>query len=102
MTLQSIIDDAWEKRDNLSPSTQGDIRKAVDEIISGLDNGSLRTAEKKGRKWTYNLWVKKAILLSFRLNDFTTVNNAPAYPGTFATWFDKIPSKFQGWDEEKF
>lgn len=102
MTLQSIIDDAWEKRDGISPSTQGDVRKAVDEIIAGLDNGSLRTAEKKTDKWTYNLWVKKAILLSFRLNDFTTVNNAPAYPGTFTNWFDKIPSKFQGWDEKRF
>ena len=102
MTLQSIIDNAWETRDSISPSTQGEVRKAVDEIIAGLDNGSLRTAEKTAGTWKYNLWVKKAILLSFRLNDFTLVNNAPAYPATASNWFDKVPSKFQGWDEKKF
>lgn len=102
MTLQTTIETAWESRDSITLSTKGEVRDAVNEIMASLDNGSLRVAEKKGAAWQVNQWVKKAILLSFRLNDMALVENAPAHSGQSSHWFDKVPFKFQGWDEKKF
>jgi len=91
--LQRAIDAAWEDRDNLGP----EVRNAVEEAIELLDSGQARVAEKGAGGWTVNQWLKKAVLLSFRLND----NALIAGPGGTA-WFDKAPSKFEGWDEERF
>lgn len=94
--LKEIIEKAWNERDALSPTTTGDIPEAVREILFELDGGELRVAEKIKEKWTVNEWVKKAILLSFRLNDSFLMDHAycPAY--------DKVPLKFEEWTEEQF
>ncbi len=97
--LQSIIDDAWEGRDALDPATGGPIRAAVETVLDRLDAGSLRVAEPTGDGWRVNDWAKKAVLLSFRLNDMTII---PGGPGERSVWFDKVPSKFEGWDAARF
>ncbi len=96
--LEDIINAAWERRDSLSIDEQGSIRDAVDTALVMLDSGQARIAEKSDGVWRVNQWLKKAVLLSFRLNDMTLV---PGGPGG-ASWFDKVPSKFQGWNEARF
>ncbi|MFI4986973.1 MAG: 2,3,4,5-tetrahydropyridine-2,6-dicarboxylate N-succinyltransferase [Alphaproteobacteria bacterium] len=101
--LQSVIEAAWETREALGPGTQGAVRHAVDAALEGLDSGKLRVAEKHQGAWLVNQWLKKAVLLSFRLKDMTTI---PGGPGDAdkggAPWFDKVRSKFEGWDEARF
>jgi len=97
--LHSIIDDAWEGRDALDPSTEGPIRAAVEIVLDRLDAGALRVAEPTDDGWRVNDWAKKAVLLSFRLNDMTII---PGGPGERSVWFDKVPSKFAGWDAARF
>ncbi|MGQ0742083.1 MAG: 2,3,4,5-tetrahydropyridine-2,6-dicarboxylate N-succinyltransferase [Alphaproteobacteria bacterium] len=96
--LARLIEAAWEKRDQLSPTTKGAERDAVEAALSALDSGRLRVAEKEGGVWRVNQWLKKAVLLSFRLNDFAAI---PGGPGG-APWWDKIESKFKGWTAEDF
>jgi 2,3,4,5-tetrahydropyridine-2-carboxylate N-succinyltransferase len=102
MALKSVIEAAWEERDGISTATTGEVRNAVEEVIAALDSGSLRVAQKHENRWQVNQWIKKAILLSFRLNDMMLIGNAPAYSSTTSHWFDKIPFKFQGWSEKEF
>ncbi len=97
-SLQRTIEAAWDARDTVNTATSGDMRDAVDAALDGLDGGSLRVAEKVDDRWRVNQWLKKAVLLSFRLNDMTTIAGGPAG----APWFDKVPSKFDGWDEARF
>lgn len=97
MTLQTTIEKAWEQRDTINTGTKGEVRDAVNEALAALDGGSLRVAEKQASGWVVNQWVKKAVLLSFRLNDTDTVKS---YGN--ASWFDKVPSKFDGWDKATF
>lgn len=96
--LQAEIEAAWEGRDGLSITTQGEVRDAVEAAIEGLDNGSFRVAEKIDGAWQVHQWLKKAVLLSFRLNDNVVVDGGSA--GSPA--FDKVPSKFAGWGENRF
>ena len=96
--LQAAIEAAWEARDALSTGTQGEVRDAVEAAIEGLDNGSYRVAEKVDGAWQVNQWLKKAVLLSFRLNDNVLVAGGAAG----APAFDKVPSKFAGWGEHRF
>ncbi len=97
--LQSIIDDAWNNRDSLGPDTGGEIRKAVESAIELLDTGRERVAESDGAgRWTVNQWLKKAVLLSFRLNDMEIIDGGPGG----SVWFDKVASKFDGWDKARF
>jgi 2,3,4,5-tetrahydropyridine-2,6-dicarboxylate N-succinyltransferase len=96
--LQSVIDRAWEERDTLSPSSQGEFREAVEAALEALDSGRLRVAEKSGDDWRVHQWLKKAVLLSFRLNDMAPIEGAPGG----AAWWDKIDSKFKGWGENRF
>ena len=92
--LQTLIDDAFEKRDSISNNTNGDIRDAVDKALTLLDNGQARVAEKGADgNWVVNQWLKKAVLLSFRLNPMEIIKGGPGD----ATWWDKVPSKFDGW-----
>jgi 2,3,4,5-tetrahydropyridine-2-carboxylate N-succinyltransferase len=101
--LQTVIDAAWEKRDGISSATKGEVRDAVEAAIAGLDDGSFRTAEKFGDEWVVNQWLKKAVLLSFRLYDSVPMDGGAAFPGLGgAPWFDKVPLKTTGWDAKRF
>ncbi len=97
-SLAATIDAAFEDRANINTDTQGDVRQAVETALKMLDRGELRVAEKKDGDWIVNQWAKKAVLLSFRLNAMETI---PGGPGK-ATWWDKVPSKFEGWGAAEF
>jgi 2,3,4,5-tetrahydropyridine-2-carboxylate N-succinyltransferase len=97
--LAKTIDDAFEKRDGVGPSTKGAVREAVEAALELLDRGTARVAERGANgTWSVNQWLKKAVLLSFRLNDMTVI---PGGPGK-AVWWDKVASKFEGWGENRF
>jgi 2,3,4,5-tetrahydropyridine-2-carboxylate N-succinyltransferase len=97
--LQATIEDAFEKRAEINFETGGAVRHAVNEALRLLDSGEVRVAEPDGDgNWTVNQWLKKAVLLSFRLNDMGAI---PGGPGG-ADWWDKVPSKFAGWGESEF
>ena len=97
--LESTINSAFDARDGISTSTKGEVREAVDHALELMDKGAARVAEREADgKWKVHQWLKKAVLLSFRLNDMSTI---PGGPGK-ATWWDKVPSKFEGWGENRF
>jgi 2,3,4,5-tetrahydropyridine-2-carboxylate N-succinyltransferase len=97
--LQTTIEAAWDARDTLGLTTTGAVREAVEAAIAGLDDGSFRVAERDASgTWQVNQWLKKAVLLSFRLNDMEIIEGGPGG----ATWWDKVPSKFAGWGENRF
>jgi 2,3,4,5-tetrahydropyridine-2-carboxylate N-succinyltransferase len=96
--LQSTIDRAWDERDALGPGTKGEVRLAVDAALAALDCGDARIAEKRGSQWVVHQWLKKAVLLSFRLNPMEAISGGPGA----AHWWDKVPSKFAGWGEKEF
>jgi 2,3,4,5-tetrahydropyridine-2-carboxylate N-succinyltransferase len=96
--LQTIIDNAFEASDTIDTSTRGEIRDAVEEALVLLDSGEARVAEKVGGEWTVNQWLKKAVLLSFRLNPMEVIESGPGG----AVWWDKVPSKFLGWSADDF
>ena len=97
--LEQIIDAAWEDRGSISAETTGEVRDAVNEALSMLDSGKARVAEKGGDgDWQVHQWLKKAVLLSFRLNPNGPIKGGPGG----ANWWDKVPSKFEGWSDEDF
>jgi 2,3,4,5-tetrahydropyridine-2-carboxylate N-succinyltransferase len=96
--IKSIIESAFEARDSVNTQTTGEIRQAVEAALAMLDRGEARVAEKQGGEWIVNQWLKKAVLLSFRLNDMTPITGGPGG----ATWWDKVPSKFAGWGEDEW
>jgi 2,3,4,5-tetrahydropyridine-2-carboxylate N-succinyltransferase len=96
--LQQIIEQAWDDRDAVNTSTIGEVRDAVAEALNLLDSGAMRVAEKSRDGWQVNQWLKKAVLLSFRLNDMAMI---PGGPGG-SHWWDKVPSKFDGWSDNRF
>jgi 2,3,4,5-tetrahydropyridine-2,6-dicarboxylate N-succinyltransferase len=101
--LQAIIEQAFEDRATITPQTSGDVREAVATALNLLDSGQARVAEKipgaHGQgSWKVNQWLKKAALLSFRLNENTLISGGPGG----ANWWDKVPSKFAGWDAAVF
>jgi 2,3,4,5-tetrahydropyridine-2-carboxylate N-succinyltransferase len=101
--LEATIDAAWEKRDGINSATKGEVRDAVEAAIAGLDDGSFRTAEKIGGEWVVNQWLKKAVLLSFRLYDSVPMDGGAVFPGMGgAPWFDKVPLKTTGWNAARF
>src|SRR3954447_20718680 len=104
--LQKTIETAFDERANVGPQTKGEVRDAVETALDLLDKGEARVAEKaagaRGREslresWQVNQWLKKAVLLSFRLNDMSSISGGPGG----ATWWDKVPSKFEGWSANK-
>jgi 2,3,4,5-tetrahydropyridine-2-carboxylate N-succinyltransferase len=96
--LEKTIDDAWEARAGISTATTGPVREAVETALELLDSGKARVAEKSAvGAWVVNQWLKKAVLLSFRLNDNAVIQG----PGG-TNWWDKVPSKFEGWGENRF
>ena len=102
--LEQDINAAWEERDSISASTKGVVRDAVNAALGMLDDGSARVAEPRGdHQWHVNQWLKKAVLLSFRLNDMAVIPSGTNYPESGeASWWDKVPSKFAGWGEAEF
>src|SRR5688572_24433188 len=96
--LERIIDEAFEAHQSITPKTRGSVRRAVEEALKLLDGGKARVAEKADGEWRVNQWLKKAVLLSFRLNDMEVIKGGPGE----ATWWDKVPSKFSGWSENRF
>lgn len=101
--LQTLIEAAWEGRDAVTPSTTGDVRRAVETTLDALDSGKLRVAEKTDDGWIVHQWLKKAVLLSFRLTESSLFPGGGIDPERGpAAWFDKIPLKFAGWNEEHF
>jgi 2,3,4,5-tetrahydropyridine-2-carboxylate N-succinyltransferase len=98
MTLEATIEAAWDARDTVNAATTGEVRDAVESALGLLDSGKARVAEPVGDSWQVNQWLKKAVLLSFRLNDMAMI---PGGPGG-SSWWDKVPSKFDGWDAGDF
>ncbi|MBN9035591.1 MAG: 2,3,4,5-tetrahydropyridine-2,6-dicarboxylate N-succinyltransferase [Rhizobiales bacterium] len=97
--LERTIDKAFDERDRVNASTRGEVREAVDEALALLDRGEARVAERgAGGEWTVNQWLKKAVLLSFRLNPMEIIKGGPGD----ASWWDKVPSKFDGWSAIDF
>lgn len=98
-TLAKTIDDAFDKRDTVTAATTGPIREAVEQALELLDSGVARVAERQADgQWQVNQWLKKAVLLSFRLNDMSIIKGGPGD----SVWWDKVPSKFEGWTADKF
>jgi 2,3,4,5-tetrahydropyridine-2-carboxylate N-succinyltransferase len=96
--LQPIIEMLWEKRDSLGPDAPKEARQPIEWALGMLDAGVVRVAERGPEGWTVNQWLKKAVLLSFRLNAMETIAGGP----DGANWWDKVPSKFLGWDAKRF
>jgi 2,3,4,5-tetrahydropyridine-2-carboxylate N-succinyltransferase len=101
--LAKTIDAAFERRDEIGPATKGDVRDAVEQALELLDRGAARVAEPASDgaspgRWRVNQWLKKAVLLSFRLNDMSQIPGGPGH----AVWWDKVPSKFDHWDDSRF
>ena len=97
--LESTINAAFDARDGISGATKGEVRDAVDHALDLLDKGEARVAEREASgKWKVHQWLKKAVLLSFRLNDMAAIAGGPGK----ASWWDKVPSKFDGWGENRF
>jgi len=96
--LQRTIEAAWDTRDSVNAQTKGAVREAVETALEMLDSGKARVAAKQGDSWVVNQWLKKAVLLSFRLNDMATIAGAPGG----ASWWDKVPSKFDGMSSNAF
>ena len=92
--LENTIDKAFDNKETVNQETQGEIREAVNETLNSLDKGLIRVCEKINGNWVVNQWIKKAILLSFRLNDNEIAK------GPYATWFDKVPGKTINWSKE--
>jgi 2,3,4,5-tetrahydropyridine-2-carboxylate N-succinyltransferase len=97
-TLKSIIEEAWEARDTVSLDTRGPRREAIETALDLLDRGEARVATKESGAWVVHQWLKKAVLLSFRLTDMRLIAGAPGG----ASWWDKVPSKFAGMSAEAF
>ncbi|WP_300544770.1 2,3,4,5-tetrahydropyridine-2,6-dicarboxylate N-succinyltransferase [Maricaulis sp.] len=98
-TLIATIETAWENRDSVGTDTGGEVREAVETAIAMLDNGKARVARRAGNgDWQVNQWLKKAVLLGFRLNPMDTISGGVAA----GRWWDKVPSKFEGWGEAEF
>ncbi len=97
--LETAIEAAWEARDTITPATKGETRDAIEDTMNALDSGKLRVAEKQeDGNWFVNQWAKKAVLLSFRLNDMEAINGGNGD----TTWWDKVPSKFAGWGDDQW
>ena len=97
--LAKVIDDAFERRDGIDANTKGAVREAVEAALDLLDRGAVRVAERGANgDWRVNQWLKKAVLLSFRLNDMRVIAGGPGQ----AVWWDKVASKFEGWSAARF
>ncbi|MEM9524315.1 MAG: 2,3,4,5-tetrahydropyridine-2,6-dicarboxylate N-succinyltransferase, partial [Pseudomonadota bacterium] len=97
--LEAIIETAWTDRDGITSATGGEVRTAIEDVLNALDDGALRVAERRENgDWHVNQWVKKAVLLSFRLKDMTSQSGGPQG----GTWWDKVDSKWKDWDDTRW
>ncbi len=97
--LEIAIEAAWDARDTISPATKGEVREAIEDTLTALDSGKLRVAEpRENGEWHVNQWAKKAVLLSFRLNDMAMIEGSNGN----ASWWDKVPNKWAGWGENEW
>jgi len=97
--LETAIEAAWDARDSITTATKGETREAIEDTLTALDSGKLRVAEpREDGSWHVNQWAKKAVLLSFRLNDMAMIEGSNGN----AAWWDKVPSKWQGWGENQW
>ena len=97
--LETAIEAAWEARDSISPNTTGEVREAIEDTLTALDSGALRVAEPRADGvWHVNQWAKKAVLLSFRLNDMQMIEGSNGN----GSWWDKVPSKWAGWGDNQW
>ena len=95
-SFEKIINEAWNNKNQVNSKSSKKLLNAISKTIELLDSGKIRVAENKNSEWTVNQWIKKAILLSFRVNKMKTSK------GPYATWYDKIEGKTQKWNEKKF
>jgi 2,3,4,5-tetrahydropyridine-2-carboxylate N-succinyltransferase len=95
MSFEKIINEAWDQKETITKATHPEVVKAIKNTIDQVDQGTIRVAEKKGKEWVVNQWIKKAILLSFRTNEMQTL------AGPYATWWDKVRGKTAGWGREE-
>ena len=102
--IKSVIDRVFDNNEDVNPNTSGEIRVSIETALDFLDKGELRVAEPLGNsKWQVNQWLKKAVLLSFKINDMDVISGGPQSPNNGPTnWWDKIPSKFSGWNKKEF
>ena len=102
--IKSVIDRVFDNNEDVNPNTSGEIRASIETALDCLDKGELRVAEPLGNsKWQVNQWLKKAVLLSFKINDMDVISGGPQSPNSDPTnWWDKIPSKFSGWNKKEF
>ena len=96
--LQSTIEKSWDERDTINADTGGPVQEAVEEVLNLLDSGAVRVAENYESGWIVNQWLKKAVLLSFRLNAMQTISGSAGG----GHWYDKVDSKFKNWGEKEF
>ncbi|MGI9524042.1 MAG: 2,3,4,5-tetrahydropyridine-2,6-dicarboxylate N-succinyltransferase [Hyphomicrobiaceae bacterium] len=99
--LEAVINEAWDNRDSISADTHGKTREAIETALAELDAGAVRVAERRDGEWCVNQWLKKAVLLSFRLSDMTVMTYAPGNDASVRAW-DKVPLKFEGWATANF
>ena len=96
--LEAAIEAAWDVRDTITPTSQGEARDAIEATLDALDKGALRVAEKRGADWHVNQWAKKAVLLGFRLRDMEEMSGGPQGSG----WWDKVDTKFKDWGDNQW
>jgi len=102
MSNQQKIEQLWEDKDQINFIENNDAKKAVLDVLHEMDQGNLRVCEKEGQDWKVNQWLKKAILLSFRIQDMEIINCGQSVEGGNTAWWDKVPSKFQNWSAADF
>ena len=101
--MKSVIERVFDNNEDINPNTTGEIRDSIETALDYLDKGKLRVAEPLGNsKWQVNQWLKKAILLSFRIQDMEIITGGPSFKDGSTAWWDKVPSKFQDWKSENF
>ena len=102
MSNQETIENLWEKKDEINFIENIEARNAVLEVLDNLDKGKLRVCEKIHGNWDVNQWLKKTILLSFRIQDMEIISGGPSVVDGTSSWWDKVPSKFQNWGSQDF
>ena len=102
--IKSVIERVFDNNEDVNPNTSGEVRDAIELALKNLDSGKLRVAEPIGNsQWKVNQWLKKAVLLSFKINDMDVISGGPkSLNNSPSNWWDKIPSKFSGWDKNEF